>query len=117
MPKPSFEHDCDGCTFLGTDQRGKDWYVCGKSELRSLIRRYGSDGCEYESGLVAGCVTMTHLERLAARMGFEFNDHEMKRFAQIYIKEQTEYKSIADSSNGPALEDEDLLGKGQGTER
>ncbi len=110
MSKPIHEHDCDGCTFLGTDQRGKDWYVCGKPKMRSLIRRYGSKGSDYESGLIAGCVTMTYLERLAARMGFEFNEHEMKRFAQIYIKDQVEYKSIADSrDNGPAPEDEELL--------
>lgn len=105
-----FEHSCDGCTFLGTDQKGRDWYVCGKPESRSLILRHGNRMSEYQSCPVAACVAMTALERLAARMGFEFNDYELKRLAQIYLREQTEYKSIADSrDNGPAQEDEGLL--------
>lgn len=106
----NYTHDCDGCTFLGTDQRGGDWYVCGKPKMRSIIRRFGNEGCEYESGLIAGCVEMTRLEILSARMGFEFNDHEMIRYAKIYVGKQKEYKSAADGrDNGPDFEDENLL--------
>ncbi len=107
---PNFTHDCDKCTFLGTDDEGRDWYVCGLPKMRSLIRRYGNEGCEYESGLIAGCVVMTRFEILASRMGFKFNDHERMRFGDIHIKKQSEYKSAADGrDNGPSAEDDDLL--------
>jgi hypothetical protein len=66
---------------------------------------------------------MTPLERLAARMGFEFNDYEKLRFAKQYIARDIEYKftdksairssaSLSSSNNaeeGPAAEDEELL--------
>ncbi len=54
---PFFEHDCDGCTFLGgwhsneANQYGSvmwDLYVCGDS----LIARHGDDGPEYLSAPV-----------------------------------------------------------------
>ena len=48
---PRFTHDCDTCTFLGSDE-GHDFYFCGSSHpFPTVIARYGSDGPEYASGL------------------------------------------------------------------
>ena len=35
---PRYEHDCDYCTFLGTEE-GQDLYLCGAS----LVRRFGNE--------------------------------------------------------------------------
>ncbi len=107
---PIHEHDCDNCTFLGTDKKETDWYVCGPPDMRSLIRRHSSDGPDYTSGLIAGCVTMTELEKLAVRMGFEFNDFELVRYGKLYVDDKASYFSAQDvAENGPDMEDERLL--------
>lgn len=52
MDKPLFQHDCDGCTFLGTYQ-GSDLYACARNGvIDTVIHRFGNDGPEYGSGLL-----------------------------------------------------------------
>ncbi len=110
-----YEHDCDNCTFLGTDKRKTDWYVCGPPDMRSLIRRHSSEGCEYTSGPIAGCVTMTELEKLAARMGFKFNNFELVRFGKLYVDKKVSYSSAKDvGENGPHMADQYLLSQENG---
>lgn len=110
---PKWDHNCDNCVYLGTDSKGCDWYVCTDvGNDRNIIRRYGFEPHEYESSPIAGTIQMTRLERLAARMGFEFTMKEIHKFGLKYIKQNTEYKSHKDSlDNGPLAEDENLLSK------
>lgn len=54
--KPVFEHDCDGCIFLGTytwKERQFDLYFCPNCDEGSVIARFGSDGPEYASAPLA----------------------------------------------------------------
>lgn len=47
---PTFVHDCEECTYLGTlatPQRVVDLYACKLD--RSLIARFGDEGWEYSS--------------------------------------------------------------------
>lgn len=50
---PQFEHDCDGCEFLGTTgrwaKRKADFYFCPGEP--TVIARYSSDGPDYSSGI------------------------------------------------------------------
>lgn len=54
--KPRFQHDCDRCVFLGSDEV-YDFYFCRGNEKKpvehtaTVIARFGSDGPEYGSGL------------------------------------------------------------------
>jgi hypothetical protein len=53
---PTFEHDCDLCTFLG-EYRGHDLYFCDKCTAGpTLIARYGGEGKQYTSGLELAAV-------------------------------------------------------------
>ena len=62
MSAPLFEHDCDGCVFLGSMHRAGrarvDLYVCnfdktpdGKQRWPTVIARFGNDGPDYSSGM------------------------------------------------------------------
>lgn len=53
---PHFEHDCSGCTYLGSiidkNEAPCDLYVCvdhDQIEFSSLIARYSSEGPDYKS--------------------------------------------------------------------
>ena len=108
--KANFIHDCERCQYLGTDAQGSDWYACGKwNECRTLIRRFGGEDYEYESGKIGVTVTPQRIVIRAARMGFKFNDAEKQKFAEAYIRDFKAYKSMQDSREGPAAEDEELL--------
>jgi hypothetical protein len=48
--KPKFQHDCDGCTFLGSDEK-HDFYYCPQGNLPTVIARWDNDGPSYTSGL------------------------------------------------------------------
>lgn len=48
---PMFEHDCDGCFFLG-HLLGHDIYVCRQGgAMPTLVARGSSDGPDYSSGI------------------------------------------------------------------
>lgn len=48
-----FTHDCECCKFLG-HRIDHDWYICGDlGGMSTLVARYGNDGPEYWSSLVA----------------------------------------------------------------
>lgn len=49
--KPRFEHDCDGCVFLGRFGE-KDVWLCAREGQQdySLLLRYGNEPWEYSSG-------------------------------------------------------------------
>lgn len=64
--KPRYEHDCDGCTYLGTTSfpaphstdkeewtkmKVADLYVCGQRDILgpSIIARMSSEGSDYSS--------------------------------------------------------------------
>lgn len=49
--KPKFTHDCEKCDFLG-HYNGGDLYCCGDHTGFTVIYRYGSDGPEYNSGVL-----------------------------------------------------------------
>jgi len=58
---PSFTHDCDACTFLGS-HLDHDLYVCFHEDSKrfTYIARYGSE-CDAYSSLPAGIVkTLEH---------------------------------------------------------
>ena len=49
--QPLFEHDHDGCVFLGVYE-GRDLYFCSQGGARpTVIARQSSDGGDYLSGL------------------------------------------------------------------
>lgn len=55
MAEPRYTHDCDECYFLGHAD-ADDVYVCmqgerGASAIPTIIRRFGSKGWEYGSGM------------------------------------------------------------------
>lgn len=54
--KPTYEHDCTHCKFLGSDHDGNDWYFCkspSKPEtMSSIIMRQSSEGHDYCSSPV-----------------------------------------------------------------
>ena len=56
MAMPRHKHDCDACQFLGVwdDKDRYDLYVCGQDKVaNTVIARWGSEGSEYVSGLIA----------------------------------------------------------------
>lgn len=52
LPKPTWQHDCDCCIFLGSigEYRPLDMYFCKSLGVQTLICRFGSDGSQYKSG-------------------------------------------------------------------
>jgi len=108
---PKYIHDCEGCIFLGTDSQDTDWYVHNSvsGRGRTLLRRFSDTPSDYESGTIGETVTPQRIVIRAARMGFEFNDTEMRIFAKAYVYNFKEYKSMADSAEGPLWSDETLL--------
>ena len=54
--RPRYKHDCEECYFLGTilsNNSDHDLYCCvKKGPFKTVIARYGSDGPDYESGLL-----------------------------------------------------------------
>jgi len=50
MGKPTFEHDCPSCTFLGTYEK-HDLYHCKGCTGSTVIARYSSEGPDYVSGM------------------------------------------------------------------
>ena len=109
---PKHTHDCQSCTFLGTDKQGTDWYVCGSPESRSLIRRFSSEGSDYVSVPIAGTVQMSRLEQRAVRMGFQFNSHELERFGRLYVESKKQYSSMVEAQSCDIdMEDDTLLAR------
>lgn len=57
MTDPVFDHDCDGCTYLGfTFHPSKgvaDLYWCPQGGIPTVIARFSDDGGDYHSGLSA----------------------------------------------------------------
>lgn len=47
--KRPFEHDCDGCVYLGADEE-YDFYCCGKGPGATVIARFSDEGPDYASG-------------------------------------------------------------------
>lgn len=71
---PTFDHDCEQCTFLGwidegpdnSHRGGCDLYYCGKGHP-TVIARYSSDGSDYVSGLAsAGAIPVLGIARQRA---------------------------------------------------
>lgn len=52
MPTPRFTHDCDRCTYLGSDL-DCDYYHCTKGSRPTVLARYSSHGPDYESGALS----------------------------------------------------------------
>lgn len=48
---PQFEHDCPTCVLLGQNDTHDFYFHSGR--LETVIARFGSEGPDYESGLVA----------------------------------------------------------------
>ena len=117
---PKYDHDCDGCKFLGHDSHERDWYACGPAAksgirfgLRTLIARRSSEPSDYASVGIGECTDITPLELHAARMGFEFNVYELARYGQIYLERKAGYSSFAEAEEWAKKiteEDENLLG-------
>ncbi len=56
--KPVFQHDCNGCVFLGHHDHC-DLYFCNTNGSKdglhaTVIARFGDDGYQYSSGLIFG---------------------------------------------------------------
>lgn len=78
LEDPAYTHDCEECRFLGRHQaRPKtqlyDLYVCQKAG-GTVVARYGDDGPDYVSGLVAGKTgahpALAHAYALARQAGY-----------------------------------------------
>lgn len=57
MIDPLYEHDCDNCKFLGRYRQNSqgapyDLYFCPTADS-TVIARYGDDGPDYVSGMIA----------------------------------------------------------------
>ena len=73
--KPQFEHDCDGCHYLGNitvnnpddvlKQRCVDLYFCETLPRWTVIARYGDKGYQYMSGAGFSYGASTPLTRAA----------------------------------------------------
>ncbi len=48
--KPKFDHNCDSCKYLGSDDE-HDFYHC-QSTIETVIARYGDNPPDYISGLL-----------------------------------------------------------------
>lgn len=86
--KPTHQHDCDTCRYLGTKQRSDgpnlDYYVCeADPSSRSLLERFGSEPHEYASAPLFGCAELTRLDRIALFNGLELNEHELERLLHV----------------------------------
>jgi hypothetical protein len=86
---PQFKHDCDVCSFyaqLNYDGRICDIYLCKESpKVRTIIARYGNDGCQYHSGELFECVELTRLDRFALSYGLELNEAEKDRLLKCFF--------------------------------
>jgi hypothetical protein len=71
LMEPKFEHDCEGCDFLG-HALDADLYICGIDKRDrfsgSVIARYSSDGPDYSS------MPTSAVEDMLKR-GFSIGDH------------------------------------------
>jgi hypothetical protein len=86
---PLYEHDCEGCRYLGkyhTEGTRYDLYYCGtheKSFNNTVIGRYGNDGPEYCSGMSfadLGHEPYAEARRRAISLGY-YNPVEMPLLA------------------------------------
>ena len=55
---PQFIHDCESCTFLGTDidsdtNKTVDMYFCSQNGIPTIIMRYGDNGEDYISAPIS----------------------------------------------------------------
>ena len=85
--KPLFEHDCEGCIFLGSYQCKRfgpvDLYFCGKKSgnNNTVIARYSSEGPDYGSGMIFALLEKQPykeaLDRAVAR-GLTTIEHELR---------------------------------------
>lgn len=75
MDKPTWNHDCDKCRFLGSTIGGGrivDCYVCNEAyhaergTRPSLVARFGNDGPDYYSSHVGMTLPTGHAELWAA---------------------------------------------------
>jgi hypothetical protein len=53
--EPRYEHDCDGCMYLGNYEELDVYYCCGSDGISggSVILRFGDEGWEYTSSPVS----------------------------------------------------------------
>jgi len=91
MSTPHFEHDCDGCVFLGSyEHKGClcDLYFCGQGgpggpgDHNTVIARYSDDPPDYASGMTFALLghqpAKEALDRAVAQ-GLTTIEHERKR--------------------------------------
>jgi len=74
--KPTFEHDCSHCRFIAHID-GHDAYVC-KTDLNSIVLRYGNDGPEYSS-LPASVAPPHTMYALVVKLEKLYNDGIISR--------------------------------------
>ena len=70
IPDPIYKHDCDVCVFLGSFQLYVDYdlYLCEAG--KTVIARWGSEGCQYDSGLAL--ITRDSVIAVAARRALAY---------------------------------------------
>jgi len=98
LKMPKFKHDCKGCSFVGTDSQGKDWYLHGTNDqCRTIVRRLSNHPEDYQSVTIGETVKITNLEVTALRMGFQLNDLELIRYGQKFVQDAASWKSVKES--------------------
>jgi hypothetical protein len=57
METPNYKHDCEQCSFIGTDRDDSlgsvDMYCCSQNGFPTIVMRYGDLGEEYTSAPVS----------------------------------------------------------------
>jgi hypothetical protein len=76
-----WQHDCDGCLYLGQDEK-HDFYYCARCDDGSVIARYGDQPWEYASSMV--CLVWQVLKH--GRIIFETGEHVPGTDPRIYEK-------------------------------
>lgn len=96
MTKPTYKHDCSGCSFLGSDAFNGvlvDWYICAFSETtlpeslrRTIIARRGDDPADYSSSSICGTVVPTNIVMAALARGLDLTSAEKDYFLKLFFK-------------------------------
>lgn len=101
---PQFEHDSDCCKFVCTgkyDNANVDFYLCGDGlkTPRTLIARYGNDGCEYASGELFICTMLTRLDKVALQRGLDLTSLEKEKLLTALMYQEKARFKISDYAN------------------
>lgn len=93
VEKPTYQHSCSGCTFLGSyrpaDDGLYDLYYCPQGHIPTVLARYGDSGPSYVSGMDSPIPTLQEAQKRAVQRGFDTGQGLKLGRVVEYLKSRT----------------------------